>query len=815
MSVKNIELGLPEGPLKDVATASSESNNASNPIVESPSNGTGAANGHGDAPIATSDKRELEEKEEEEQAGDIPSAKRQRVEEEGHNNDSVTTTNNDNEGDTVMKDNEINGGDLFGDENEQEPAAKEPENKSQEEEKPQEAPVKAESQPEPQAAPQSPQPQPQPQQQEAQQSEKIVEENDDDNPEVKEEGTTENGDGNETPQKEEEQKEEGQKEEEHGLAKHQFKFASQVLRQVKRLKDAGPFLQPVDAVKLNVPTYYELIKTPMDLSKIDKKLQAEEYQSVDEFRADMDLIVSNCVYFNGPDTGISEMAKSIKASFEKYMTNFPAYDAVPTSKPKKKSSILPPAAAAAVNKPATKPQRSAAGAANAAIAHASQPLTKSPAKATPSKQSAVAAAVPAAAATASAAAGAGASGSASKPFALAPNGMPTIRRDSAPDGRPKREIHPPKPKDLMYGDLRPRKKKFQAELKFCGQVLRELMSKKHEAYSYPFLQPVDPVAFNCPNYFDIIKKPMDLSTVQQKYNNNQYENADEFEADVRLMFDNCYKYNPEGTPVNMMGHRLEQLFDKKWADKPIPAPTPPPPEPDSDEFDSELDEEEITNPAIKYLEEQLRKMTEELAKMKKDAIREAREKRGKRRGGGRRDSAARRKSSLGGRRGSTSGKDTVPVVTYEMKKELSEMISDLPEKKLQHVIKIIQESMPSLPEGQEEIELDIDQLDPQVILKLYNFVVRKDPKKSRKSTGTGAPRPKKKSKPLTEEEQSRQIRQIEKKIRQFDRAEGGGIGDSSDEESSGDEAGSVLGGGTPGMYGNGHLSSDDSSSEEE
>lgn len=81
---------------------------------------------------------------------------------------------------------------------------------------------------------------------------------------------------------------------------------------------------------------------------------------------------------------------------------------------------------------------------------------------------------------------------------------------------------------------------------------------------------MDPVALNCPSYFKIIKEPMDLSTVQEKMNNNAYETADEFESDVRLIFKNCYRFNPDGTPVNKMGKRLEAIFDKKWAEKPIP-----------------------------------------------------------------------------------------------------------------------------------------------------------------------------------------------------------------------------------------------------
>ena len=56
------------------------------------------------------------------------------------------------------------------------------------------------------------------------------------------------------------------KSEHSGLAKHQIKFALASLRAVKRLRDASPFLVPVDIVRFNIPTYFDYVKKPMDLS---------------------------------------------------------------------------------------------------------------------------------------------------------------------------------------------------------------------------------------------------------------------------------------------------------------------------------------------------------------------------------------------------------------------------------------------------------------------------------------------------------------------------------------------------------------------
>jgi bromodomain-containing factor 1 len=60
---------------------------------------------------------------------------------------------------------------------------------------------------------------------------------------------------------------------------------------------------------------------------------------------------------------------------------------------------------------------------------------------------------------------------------------------------------------------------------------------------------------------------MDLSTVAKKLQTGAYQRAKDFESDVRLIFSNCYKFNPEGNPVHEMGKQLEAVFEEKWAQK--------------------------------------------------------------------------------------------------------------------------------------------------------------------------------------------------------------------------------------------------------
>lgn len=77
-------------------------------------------------------------------------------------------------------------------------------------------------------------------------------------------------------------------------------------------------------------------------------------------------------------------------------------------------------------------------------------------------------------------------------------------------------------------------------IKRCERVLNLV---KRYKYSGPFLVPVDPVALNIPDYLDIIKEPMDLSTVERKLKEGEYPTKESFESDMRLIWSNASTYN--------------------------------------------------------------------------------------------------------------------------------------------------------------------------------------------------------------------------------------------------------------------------------
>lgn len=178
----------------------------------------------------------------------------------------------------------------------------------------------------------------------------------------------------------------------------------------------------------------------------------------------------------------------------------------------------------------------------------------------------------------------------STPKAVAPTSFNTLSRRISEDGRPKREIHPPPSKDYpepmtvkRRANNNPRKNDLQ--MKFCAQTLRELKKNKYRDINFPFLEPVDVVALNIPDYVKIIKHPMDLSTIERKLEEGDYDAPEQFEHDIRLMFNNCHIYNPPNLPICKMAHQLEKVFDEKWAQKPsTPVHTPMVDETNEEEF---------------------------------------------------------------------------------------------------------------------------------------------------------------------------------------------------------------------------------------
>jgi len=85
-----------------------------------------------------------------------------------------------------------------------------------------------------------------------------------------------------------------------------------ILDHLAVLDKSGMFKEPVDLEE--APDYLACISHPMDFSTMGKKVEAEEYCSIEAFEEDFLLVVSNCLTYNMEDTKFWRAGKRIKTN---------------------------------------------------------------------------------------------------------------------------------------------------------------------------------------------------------------------------------------------------------------------------------------------------------------------------------------------------------------------------------------------------------------------------------------------------------------------------------------------------------------------
>lgn len=542
------------------------------------------------------------------------------------------------------------------------------------------------------------------------------------------------------------------------MTEAQNKFLLERIRNTKKIKVSLAFKDPVDHVLLNIPTYPEIVKTPMDLSTMENKLKEKKYTFIREFMADLDQMIENSELFNNKQHPVTQAGYNLRAYFLKGMNKMPRAGAELPKPPKNKNKLV---------NTAPKSRRES---------RVVPPTVKSPVAATPTAVS---------------------------PQATWPlqDGMPIIRRDSSSaNDRPKREIHRPS-KDLPYASAKPRKKKYQQELKFCESVLTEIMKPKYSAISYPFVVAVDPVALNIPSYFKIIKKPMDFGTIEKNLKNGVYQSAKEFYNDAQLVFANCYKFNPEGDAVNKLGHQLEEVFENLWKEKSEwLAQHAPASEQSPDVYSDEDDEDEDDDEEIDPAQAQFLAIQQQIAALNATAQQLLQQQQGGKRVSPKAPSkkkktaaSSKRKSSLPlsvpppAKTGKTKQRVKAPApLSFAQKQEISEGISTLGDADMRKAVQIIRNGCPHLANvHDDEMELDMDEINDDTLRELFKFiksirgpkggiVADDDFEPPRQVTKHTSSRPKK-NKPMGKTEQEDNMRKIQEKLQSF---QGGASGSS-------------------------------------
>ncbi|CAL4941814.1 unnamed protein product [Urochloa decumbens] len=103
---------------------------------------------------------------------------------------------------------------------------------------------------------------------------------------------------------------------------------------------------------------------------------------------------------------------------------------------------------------------------------------------------------------------------------------------------------------------------YRQQLTNLMRILLKSMNEHPDAW--PFKEPVD--SRDVPDYYDIIKDPIDLRTMSRRVESEQYHvTLEMFVADMKRMFNNARTYNSPDTIYYKCATRLENFFSGKIA----------------------------------------------------------------------------------------------------------------------------------------------------------------------------------------------------------------------------------------------------------
>ncbi|XP_053394851.1 ATPase family AAA domain-containing protein 2-like [Mercenaria mercenaria] len=124
---------------------------------------------------------------------------------------------------------------------------------------------------------------------------------------------------------------------------------------------------------------------------------------------------------------------------------------------------------------------------------------------------------------------------------------------------------PPEPRKLTDQELKKLHDHEEATLTELRLFLRDTLNKLgRDRKFFIFTKPVD--IEDVPDYYEIIKKPMDLSTMMSKIDLHHYQSVKEFLADIEQICMNALEYNPDKDPQSrVIRHRACALKDTAYA----------------------------------------------------------------------------------------------------------------------------------------------------------------------------------------------------------------------------------------------------------
>lgn len=101
---------------------------------------------------------------------------------------------------------------------------------------------------------------------------------------------------------------------------------------------------------------------------------------------------------------------------------------------------------------------------------------------------------------------------------------------------------------------------WEKNVTLCKKMLHKIMKMPN---AFIFSEPVDWKALELPDYPAIVKKPMDLGTIETKLAKGKYATVQNFVADVTLVWNNARLYNMEGSDIHHLANHLDSEFTAK------------------------------------------------------------------------------------------------------------------------------------------------------------------------------------------------------------------------------------------------------------
>ncbi|CAH9077216.1 unnamed protein product [Cuscuta epithymum] len=232
-------------------------------------------------------------------------------------------------------------------------------------------------------------------------------------------------------------------------------------------------------------------------------------------------------------------------------------------------------------------------------------------------------------------------------------------------------------------------KRMQELIRQFGTILRQITQHK---WAGPFMQPVDVVGLGLNDYYDVIEKPMDFSTIKNKMevkDGTGYKHVREICADVRLIFKNAMKYNEERDDVHVMAKTLLEKFEDKWLQL-LPKVDEEEEKRKKEEEEAQLDmklaQEAAHAKMAKDLSIELDDIDMHLEELREAVLQKCRK------------------------------------ITVEEKKRLGEALTKLSSEDLNKALLIVAQNDPSFSIADEEVELDISTQSESTLWKLKFFV---------------------------------------------------------------------------------------------